>query len=100
MSTKKNERQWWVAENEFDFVIGCGDHEIASVGVTMRKGSTEEAANSRANACLMAASPELLEALQNLLGTYDTPLYRRKMSDFEKEAIEQARETVKMATGK
>lgn len=53
-----------------------------------------------ANAHLIAAAPDLLEALQNMIGAFDNPIVRRKLpSDFNKEAIESARAAISKALG-
>ena len=49
---------------------------------------------------LMAAAPELLEALQNMIGAFDNPIARRKLpSTFNYEAIQSARAAIKKALG-
>lgn len=58
---------------------------------------TEEAI---ANARLIASAPMLLEALQNMLGAFDSPVRRLKMpGSFEDECVASARATVAAATG-
>jgi hypothetical protein len=58
-------------------------------------------ARSEADARLYAAAPSLLEALQNLMGLYDTPVERRrKASDpFYAEAVSTALSAIHAATG-
>jgi len=48
-------------------------------------------ATFKANAKLMAAAPELYESVQNLLGIFNSPMYRRKHSGMATEAIELAK---------
>lgn len=50
---------------------------------------------------LVAAAPDLLAALQNLMGVYDTPLSRRRFpqDDFMREALENARSVIRKAGG-
>lgn len=52
------------------------------------------------NAQLIAAAPELLEALQNMMGAFDNPIACRKLpADFNKEAILSARAAIAKALG-
>ena len=52
------------------------------------------------DANLIAAAPDLLEALQNMIGAFDNPIARRKLpSDFNSEAIQSAREAISKALG-
>jgi len=52
------------------------------------------------NATLIAAAPDLLEALQNMIGAFDNPIARRKLpSDFNSEAIQSARAAISKALG-
>ena len=52
-----------------------------------------------ANARLIAAAPELLEALQNMVGAFDTPVASRRISDnFSNECRDQARAAIEKAT--
>lgn len=71
----------WSAEgpDQFgDYNIHC-QHERAVVTAVISnlRPSTEVAANAR----LIAAAPDLLEALQNASGLLDTPLGRRRHAD-------------------
>ncbi|MFP2409146.1 hypothetical protein ACLEVB_17285 [Enterobacter ludwigii] len=53
-----------------------------------------------ANAHLIAAAPDLLEAMQNMIGAFDNPIVRRKLpSDFNSEAIQSARAAISKALG-
>lgn len=55
---------------------------------------------SKANKALIAAAPELLEALQNMIGAFDNPIVRRKLpSTFNCEAIQSARAAINKALG-
>jgi len=56
----------------------------------------------RANARLIAAAPDLLDALLNMRGLFDTPIYRRKLADDELyiESIKQLRAAIAAATTK
>lgn len=52
------------------------------------------------NQRLIAAAPELLEALQNMIGAFDNPIVRRKLpSTFNHEAIQSARAAINKALG-
>lgn len=94
----------WMLD-EFDNVVhgeapshGWGRKETVRVsGVALPGRVTEEyAANTR----LVAAAPELLEALQNMIGAFDNPVVRRKLpSDFNSEAIQSARAAIAKALG-
>ena len=54
----------------------------------------------RADVRLMEAAPDLLEALQNMIGAFDNPIVRRKLpSDFNSEAIQSARAAISKALG-
>jgi hypothetical protein len=57
--------------------------------------------NAEADARLIAAAPDLLEACQNFKGLYDTPAERRRRADdpFYAEAIEHLRAAISRATG-
>lgn len=49
---------------------------------------------------LITAAPDLLEALQNMIGAFDNPIVRRKLpSDFNSEAIQSARAAITKALG-
>lgn len=49
---------------------------------------------------LITAAPDLLEALQNMIGAFDNPIVRRKLpSDFNAEAIQSARAAISKALG-
>ncbi|WP_374255823.1 hypothetical protein [Yokenella regensburgei] len=66
-------------------------------GVRLPNRVTEEYA---ANTKLIAAAPDLLEALQNMIGAFDNPIVRRKLpSDFNSEAIQSARAAISKALG-
>ena len=53
------------------------------------------------NAALDAAAPELLDALRNMVGMFDTPVVRRHYnSDFHREACESARCAIAKAEGR
>lgn len=55
---------------------------------------------AEANAQLFSAAPDLLEALQNMIGAFDNPIVRRKLpSDFNSEAIQSARTAITKALG-
>ena len=50
---------------------------------------------------LRDAAEDMLAALQNMVGMYDTPVARRKIdSDFHREACQSARDAIAKATGK
>lgn len=52
------------------------------------------------DANLIAAAPELLEALLNIIGAFDNPIARRKLpSEFNSEAINSARKAIDKALG-
>jgi len=52
------------------------------------------------DANLIAAAPELYEAIENLLGAIDTPIARRKLGDdFTSQAISEARDALARARG-
>lgn len=54
----------------------------------------------RGDVRLMEAAPDLLEALQNMIGAFDNPIVRRKLpSDFNSEAIQSARAAISKALG-
>ena len=57
---------------------------------------------SENNARLISAAPELLEALQNIMGLYDTPIERRKRQNdsFYSDSINFARKAISKAEGK
>lgn len=55
------------------------------------EGVAFESPKFKANAKLMAAAPELYESVQNLLGIFNSPMYRRKHSGMATEAIELAK---------
>lgn len=50
-----------------------------------------------ANMRLIAAAPELLESVQNLLGMFDNPKYNRRFNSMQAEAIQLARKAVHKA---
>ena len=50
-----------------------------------------------ANMRLIAAAPDLLESVQNLLGMFDSPRYNRRFNSMQSEAIKLAREAVHKA---
>lgn len=56
---------------------------------------------AEANAQLIAAAPDLLDAVQNLMGLFDTPVVRRRLKDdaLYPEVIIQARAAVARAKG-
>lgn len=60
-----------------------------------------DADEMRANARLIAAAPELLSALQNMVGMFDNPIFRRKLEGdwLYPEAIASARAAIAKATG-
>lgn len=63
-------------------------------------GPTENPEQQKFNAKLIAAAPELLESLQNMLAAFDNPILRRKLdSDFNAEAIDTARAAIAKARG-
>lgn len=54
-----------------------------------------------ANMRLVAAAPELLESVQNLVGMFDNPAGKRRQNSMQKEALELARKAInKAVTGK
>lgn len=57
---------------------------------------------SHDDARLIAASPTLLEAVQNLMGLFDNPVYRQRLKDnaLYPEVIQHARAAITLATGK
>lgn len=77
-------------------MVDCWD---ASVLCT-RFAWAEKEEENHANARLMAAAPDLLAALQNMVGAFHSPIARRKLpSDFNVEAIESAQAAIAKATG-
>lgn len=71
-----------------------------SFGYDERGGIAALIAQQEANADLMSAAKDMYEALENLLGAFDTPIGRRKMpGDFSKEAIESAHAAMAKARG-
>jgi hypothetical protein len=55
----------------------------------------------KANMRLIAAAPELLESVMNLVGMFDTPAGRRRQTDMQKEALALAHKAImKAITGK
>jgi hypothetical protein len=81
--------------------IQSADHRIAIIYVDgIRKGIDDELPRSienRANARLIAAAPDLLGALQNMLAQYNTV---HGIGDMEMQsAIDFARKTIAKATG-
>ncbi len=54
-----------------------------------------------ANSHLIAASPTMYEALENLLGAFDTPISRRRLEkdEFALEALKVARAALSLARG-
>lgn len=76
-----------------DFVL---DKEGEIVACAMTMDSEQDASLAQ----LFAAAPELLEALQNMIGAFDNPIVRRKLpSDFNSEAIQSARAAIAKALG-
>jgi hypothetical protein len=63
---------FWIAQNEGCFVVGADDRELAFVGTTVRTGTTRAAEQSRANAYLFAAAPDLLDVCEELATYVDT----------------------------
>lgn len=55
--------------------------------------------NTEANAALMAASRQMLDALENMRGAFDTPVerLRRPFDDFQEEAIQSMRDALEKA---
>lgn len=76
-----------------EFLIRCGTGYVATVD-SSRDENTD-------NARLIAAAPDLLEAVQNLMGLFDTPVARRRLKDdaLYSEVINQARAAIARAKG-
>lgn len=88
------------------------DHDTGGYVVWTRQPHTGELATvnpddingkwpAKANAHLIAAAPDLLEACQNMRGLYDTPVERRRRSEdpLYDDAVSQLRAAIAKATG-
>jgi len=80
---------------------GCTELVAVVVDPSKARAGVTSASEREANARLIAASPDLLEALQNFVGLYDSPVERRrKASDpFYAEVVSVARAAIDKATG-
>ncbi len=60
-----------------------------------------EGHDADANAALCAAAPAMAEALENILGAFNTPIFRRRVGDdqFALEAIKSASAALALARG-
>lgn len=92
---------WHAAPNSTP--CGAGHHifELGDFLIYPSEGMGPVAiAAGQDNARLIAAAPDLLAALQNMLGAFDNPVRRRKMpGEFEDESIASARAAIALATG-
>lgn len=92
----------WRACNDGDCSCGliwsvaddvCIAHVLSSADedYTGGEGVVFRSPKFKANANLLAAAPELYESVQNLLGIFNSPMYRRKFNGMATEAIELAK---------
>lgn len=93
----------WIADKTSRAVGPVSHDDDQSYGILIPVAWVEfdqdvgvQASNQR----LIAAAPELLEALQNMIGAFDNPIVRRKLpSTFNCEAIQSARAAINKALG-
>ena len=87
---------WFFDEDSECVVSNSAECCVLELLVTGDTTAGEDSSNIK----LIAAAPELLEALQNMIGAFDNPIVRRKLpGDFNKEAIESARAAIAKALG-
>ena len=93
---------WEVEDNGYFYDINAVRGTVGNVcsSATWFDNDEHRGPVAMANAQLIAAAPDLLEALQNMIGAFDNPIVRRKLpSDFNSEAIQSARAAINKATG-
>lgn len=93
---------WEVEDHGHFYDINAGRATVGNVcsSIMWFDNGDHRGAVAMANANLIAAAPELLEALQNMVGAYDNPIARRKLpGSFNQEAIESARDAIAKAMG-
>ena len=100
METKFTKGEWTLSSEKWGCVQLENGNFIAAY-CPKKDGlyQPEDIEEARANAKLISAAPDLLEALQNLMGIMDTPIARRKSNgdSFYKEAIESAYSAINKA---
>ncbi|HHA1718956.1 TPA: hypothetical protein ACOEGC_004654 [Enterobacter kobei] len=97
MKEFKGTKQEWVRDGRMVYALHGDENRFYAAFYPGKCCSPDEAL---ANAKLASAAPDLLEALQNMIGAFDNPIVRRKLpSDFNSEAIQSARAAISKALG-
>lgn len=91
-NTKHTPGPWAVAEGDGCFVVETDDMTVRFVCMGL------DAEGDRANACLIAAAPDLLEALRRVVNDWVAP-DGLPFEDGEMPALDAARAAIAKATG-